>query len=109
MGLLKRAPIVNKKYFTDAFRRDIEDHLTILRNDVTATSIPSNIGIKFKDNYLGLLTYLEVPPKYKYVVMRVNKLMNPKASGYVATVYLPSFSKIEDILSTTAIAERDLF
>ena len=109
MALLERAPTVDNKYHSNILRRNIEDHLTILRANVEAHAIPSATGLKYRDNYYGLLAYLTVPARYRYIALRVNKLMNPKQCGHVTTVYLPDFKVVDNMLSTATIAERDLF
>lgn len=109
MSLLEKVNKVDNKYHSPKFRRAIEDHLTLLRKDVTANAVGSDKGLQFKNNYYGLLAALAVQPKYRYVVMRVNKITNPKLSGVVGTVYLPNFKTVDTLIGTLNLAERNLF
>lgn len=109
MSLKNKVKTVPIKYHTDAFRRNLEDHLPLLRRNVKAESIPSNLGLKYQNNFNGLLTHYQIPSKYRYVVMRVNKIINPRLCGVIGTLYIPSFKEVEELLNTMNLVERDLF
>lgn len=109
MSLSKKVQIPDKKYFSDKFIRVIEDHLEILRTGVTVLTIDGGTSQKFKNNFYGLMNYLNVAPKYRHTVMRVNKIRNPKLCGQLTTVYIPDYKKIESLVTTIELAERDLF
>ncbi|AFI55439.1 hypothetical protein TSMG0156 [Halocynthia phage JM-2012] len=109
MALKARVNVPDSKYFTDEFRRTIEDHLTILRSNTTVQSIDSGTGLKFNNNFHGLVAFLNIAPKYRYIVMRVNKITNPKLCGTIGTLYIPDFKVVETLISTLNLSQRDLF
>lgn len=109
MALKTKVKVPDSKYFSSEFRRVIEDHLSILRANTTAQTIDSGISLKFNNNFHGLACYLNIAPKYRYIVMRVNKIINPKLCGQIGTLYLPDFKTIETLISTINLSQRDLF
>lgn len=109
MTLKTKVNLVPAKYHSDGFRRNLEDHLPLLRKNVKAESVPSNLGIKFENNFNGLLTHYQVQAKYRHIVARINKIVNPRLCGVIGTLYIPDFNEIENLLSTMNLVERDLF
>lgn len=109
MSLKDKVTQVDAKYHTDSYRRVIEDHRAILRENSSITTIDSGTGLKFENNYLGLLNSLNIRPRYRFAVMRINNIINPRACGVVGRIYLPNYGDIDNLVSMVEISERDLF
>lgn len=62
-------------YYTDAMRNVLEDHMTYLRNHPTTAvyPIPPNIANQYKNDFKGLMQFLNIPPHLAYVVLRMNQ------------------------------------
>lgn len=109
MSLKNKISLVNGKYLTSRFRRTIEDHIPIFKNNVSTVTVDGGTSLKYRNNYLGLLNHFNIRPRYHYVVMRLNGICNPKLVEDVTVIYLPNFSEVDNLVSTLDLKEKELF
>lgn len=66
-------------YYTEAWRLMIETHLTFLINHPLSVPITAELHqvYKYEGDLYGLLTVLNVPRGYHYIVMRMNNITSP--------------------------------
>lgn len=95
-------------YYSKSFREELEKHLDILRTGLEANglAIEPNIAIKYKGDFYGLLTYYNIPYKYHWITMRVNKYTSTMDyEGTVDTIIIPDFKLIDQLRATHTTIE----
>lgn len=70
-------------FYKPAFRRDVEMHLLMLRNNEITTSrlIEPILIHRFEGDFYGLLRSLGVPTEHHWIYLRVNGMENPNQFG----------------------------
>lgn len=67
-------------FYDDAFRRSVEDHLPYLKslkvNQVI--NVEPMQAYKYAGDFFALLTSLNIPMKYHWIVMRLNDMLSPQ-------------------------------
>lgn len=90
-------------YFTDAFRRVLEDHMGFLRTHPSTQLIvvaAQDSDWAFENDLFGFLQNLGIPPQYHWVAMRMNNYTDPTEFGASASLLLlPPQNVIEQIRS----------
>lgn len=90
-------------YYTESFRKTIEDHLDAMRTARSSLSIQvdGNIAYKFEYNFYGLLRHLQVSPYMHWITMRVNGYLSPdEYLGSHVVIVIPDPEYIEKLRST---------
>lgn len=90
------------EYFSDAFNKLIEDHLTELRTkNVQITDITNAQCAKYTGDFYGLLIDLQIKKVHHYPVLRVNGYLSPADfKGAYNQVILPDFVFIDRLKNT---------
>lgn len=87
-------------YYDDKFRAVLEDHLTYLRNHPKTTTVTVSPvdAFKYEGDYYGLLTTLNIPYHFHWLIMRLNGHRSPFSGNEKETqVIVPAESVIEQI------------
>jgi hypothetical protein len=90
-------------YYTDEVRNTLEDFMTVFRTSPTTQSVPVDPGDaqRFEYDFYGLLTYMSVPMKYHFAVMRTNNMVAPTDyRAYMLTYLMPDQGEIDRIVQT---------
>lgn len=66
-------------YYTAAFRRVLEDHLTYLRDHdrTTVLDVEPSDAVKYQHDLQGLLLKYRIPTHHHWLVMRLNGMTSP--------------------------------
>lgn len=84
---MKRTSVVNEMhnpgpgvYYQLGFRKMIEDHLTWLRNHekTNVINIAAKDALRYHGDFFGLLSFLEIPAKFHWILMRLNGYEGPR-------------------------------
>ncbi|MBB5409356.1 hypothetical protein HDG34_003297 [Paraburkholderia sp. HC6.4b] len=90
-------------YYTDAFRRVLEDHMGFLRAHPATQLVPvsaQDSDWAFEHDLFGFLQSLGIAPQYHWVAMRMNNYTDPTEFGASASLLLlPPQNVIEQIRS----------
>ncbi len=96
-------------YYTSAFRRMLESHMTYLRQRSVANVvvIEPHLAYKYEADLFGLLTHLKVLPQYHWLVMRLNDMTSPnQLRSDRLTLILPDFNEIEKLRAVFQTASK---
>lgn len=104
--LIDKIKRVDNKWHTETFRRTLEDHLTYLRRNTAPIVVYSAVGLKYQNNFIGLLNHFNYLPKYHHSIMRVNKITNPRLIGVMGTIYLPDLKMLDKLISILDTKEQ---
>lgn len=89
-------------YYTDKWRRVVEDHLDLLRNaqNTTINEIAPIDAYRYRGDFFGYLTSLKIPAQYHYVVARVNGMTDgSELTEFHTTIIIPPNEAIERLRS----------
>jgi hypothetical protein len=90
-------------YFTDAFRRVMEDHMGFLRTHPATQLVvvsAQDSDWAFEHDLFGFLQNIGVAPRFHWVAMRMNNYTDPTEFGASASLLLlPPQNVIEQIRS----------
>lgn len=89
-------------YYSDRFRVVLEDHMTYLRNHPQTyyKEVNSKQAYKFEGDFFGLLSELNLPVEFYWLIMRMNKLTSPVyTESTITSIIVPSNDVIERIRS----------
>lgn len=88
---------IDESYYSDAFTKAIEDHLTYLRtNGIRATDITNAQCAKYVGDFYGLLVDLQIRKEHHYATLRVNGYLSPADfTGLFNQVLIPDYTFID--------------
>lgn len=97
MDILNLSSTVEDTYYSPAFMKVIEDHLTYLRNgNVTVIQLTNTQCVKYIGDFFGLLIDLKIDKNYHYAVMRVNNYLSAADyKGDISQVIVPDLPEID--------------
>lgn len=87
-------------YDNDAFRRILEDHITLLKSPQNSNRVllEKHLVYKYQFDLAGFLLTHNVPAKYHWITMRCNGLTSPEDSlDELTELLLPNFDTVEKI------------
>lgn len=66
-------------YYNEQFRTMIEFHLPFLRAKVStvAAAIPGNLGLRYQNDFYGLLYEIKIKPHLHWITLRLNGMSDP--------------------------------
>jgi hypothetical protein len=89
-------------FYTDSFRRVLEDHRIYLREtgNVNKVVIAPGLAYRFEFNFYGLMKYKNVPPHLWWLLMRMMEMTSPDQMTREMSYYLyPDESVLTQIRS----------
>lgn len=87
-------------YYNDAFRVVLEDHVSTLRNNslTKVVTVPPHSAYKYEGDFYGLLSSLNIPPHYHWLVMRMTGFTSTlDATRGIQYVLVPETNTLERI------------
>ena len=93
MSLLEQLDAPETYTLEDGYRVLIESHVPYLRTSKNTSTVTAEAqyGEKFIGDFYGLLDYLSIDKKYRYLVLRMNDLASSDAyDGVRLTFLVPS-------------------
>lgn len=101
-------------YFTTEFKTLIEDHLTLLINDVGTVKepIPVELATKYHRNFYSLLAdrAFHIDYKYHWAILRINGFHNPSEFIRTQQQFLkPDLAKLDALMRVHRTVESELF
>ncbi len=92
----------DSRYMDPSILQVLEDHLYVLKKDPDNTLLPvsNHLNYKYEGDFYGLLNELKVVPKYHYITMRINNLVN--STDYIGDkdfVIFPNVNEIDTIIN----------
>ncbi len=86
--------------YTQEFHTMLENHVLLLvrSSGSQVIGIENGQAMQYDSDFFGLLTTLQVPPKYHWVTMRCNGMYSPfDYKSSITSVILPNFEEIDDL------------
>ena len=91
-------------YFTDKFRKMVEDHLVYIRTTerLTSTRVITSDDhqklLRYRGDWFGFLQAINIPPKYHWAILRVNGIRDPLSLDTdLVALLLPDYSFIDKL------------
>ncbi|TXI13798.1 MAG: hypothetical protein E6Q68_00870 [Polynucleobacter sp.] len=104
MKLLDRVdPGGDNRYYEEAFRTMLEDHMTFLRtsSNTRLETVDSQLSYIYEGDLFGLLLKMGFKRNMHWVIMRVNNLKSPfDCDDKLTTLLVPSEADLIEISST---------
>ena len=84
-------------YYTDQYRRMIEEHRLYFRKQAEHDPkvVNDKLAYKYEGNFYGLLTELRYKRQYFWAIMRINGFMRPEDYKSESTILVPSLKEID--------------
>lgn len=89
-------------YYSDEIKLLLETHVEYFRREGNFAyfNVTPIIAYRYEGDFYGLLTALNVPQKYHWIVMRVNNLNSPFANKSNKLTYMqPLFDQVELVIN----------
>lgn len=95
-------------YYSDTFRRVLEDHLTYLQTHPSTRqiAIDPEQAYRFEGDLWGLMSHYNVPMHLHYLVMRMNGLSSPQDSSVGITFLLVPNPNVVNQIRTSHMSSR---
>lgn len=88
--------------YSEAFKRVLEDHLTVIKNDPTTEVVEVNDQVAYSNegDLIAVLDHYNIPTEHHWLIMRLNDMTSPQEfSVDKSALLIPSRTTFESILN----------